>query len=93
MWYNTSYTMSYDGPPAGPVGCFVEAAMARYPLNLPAALKAEAEHIAKEQGVSLNQFILWALAEKVGALKQRLHQSPKTESDIAAEGHLAGPCG
>ncbi len=46
--------------------------MARYPLNLPQQLKQEAEARAKEQGVSLNQFILWATAEKVGALSGQL---------------------
>lgn len=46
--------------------------MARYALNLPTALKQEAESLAKEQGVSLNQFIQWAVAEKVGGLKQSL---------------------
>jgi uncharacterized protein (DUF433 family) len=46
--------------------------MARYPLNLPARLKQEAESWAARQGVSLNQFILWAVSEKVGALKQEL---------------------
>ncbi|MDJ0753852.1 MAG: DUF433 domain-containing protein [Ardenticatenaceae bacterium] len=46
--------------------------MARYPLNLPQQLKQEAEMWAKRQGVSLNQFILWATAEKVGALNQQL---------------------
>jgi len=46
--------------------------MARYPLNLPAELKREAEDWAGQQGVSLNQFILWSVAEKVGALKQSL---------------------
>jgi uncharacterized protein (DUF433 family) len=46
--------------------------MARYPLNLPAKLKQEAEQWAASQGVSLNQFILWSVAEKVGALKQAL---------------------
>ena len=46
--------------------------MARYPLNLPIQLKREAEEWAKRQGVSLNQFILWATAEKVGALSQQL---------------------
>jgi uncharacterized protein (DUF433 family) len=46
--------------------------MARYPLNLPAQLKQEAEEWAAEQGISLNQFILWSVAEKVGALRQRL---------------------
>jgi uncharacterized protein (DUF433 family) len=46
--------------------------MARYPLNLPAQLKQQAEHWATKQGVSLNQFILWAVSEKVGALNQQL---------------------
>lgn len=46
--------------------------MARYALNLPTTLKQEAESLAKEQGVSLNQFIQWAVAEKVGGLKQSL---------------------
>jgi uncharacterized protein (DUF433 family) len=46
--------------------------MARYPLNLPRQLKQEAEEWARRQGVSLNQFILWATAEKVGALNQQL---------------------
>jgi uncharacterized protein (DUF433 family) len=46
--------------------------MSRYALNLPAQLKQEAEQWALKQGVSLNQFILWAVAEKVGALKQQL---------------------
>lgn len=46
--------------------------MSRYPLNLPKQLKSEAERWAQQQGVSLNQFILWATAEKVGALNQQL---------------------
>ena len=46
--------------------------MARYPLNLPIQLKQEAEVYASQQGVSLNQFILWAVSEKVGSLKQQL---------------------
>jgi uncharacterized protein (DUF433 family) len=46
--------------------------MARYPLNLPEQLKREAEQWAAHQGVSLNQFIMWAVAEKVGALRERL---------------------
>ena len=46
--------------------------MARYPLNLPLQLKREAEEWARQQGISLNQFILWATAEKVGALSQQL---------------------
>lgn len=46
--------------------------MARYPLNLPQQLKQEAEALAQQQGISLNQFILWATAEKVGALSRQL---------------------
>ena len=45
--------------------------MTRYALNLPNALKRDAERLAKEQGVSLNQFILWSVSEKVGTLLQR----------------------
>ena len=46
--------------------------MGRYALNLPADLKEKAEDWAARQGVSLNQFILWAVAEKVGTLSQAL---------------------
>jgi uncharacterized protein (DUF433 family) len=49
-----------------------EIPMARYPLNLPAELKRAAEEWAATQGVSLNQFIMWAVAERVGALRQNL---------------------
>ncbi len=44
----------------------------RYALNLPAALKQAAEAWAARQGVSLNQFVLWAVAEKVGSLEASL---------------------
>ena len=46
--------------------------MTRYALNLPNELKKDAERLAKKQGVSLNQFILWSVAEKVGGLLQGL---------------------
>ena len=46
--------------------------MSRYPLSLPHQLKQKAEEVARQQGVSLNQFILWAVAEKVGALAEGL---------------------
>ena len=44
-----------------------EVVKARVSLNLPASLKAAAEKFAERDGVSLNQFISVALAEKVGA--------------------------
>lgn len=44
--------------------------MTRYTLNLPVQLQQEAEKLAALQGISLDEFILWAVAEKVAALKQ-----------------------
>ena len=44
----------------------------RYSLNLPVDLKQEAEQIAKQQKISLNQLILWSLTEKVTSLKKKL---------------------
>jgi len=44
----------------------------RYSLNLPVDLKQEAEQVAQQQGVSLNQLILWSLTEKVTSLKGKL---------------------
>ncbi len=46
--------------------------MSRYALNLPANLKSEAEELASQQGISLNQFIMWSVSEKVAALRQAL---------------------
>ena len=40
---------------------------ARVSLNLPASLKTAAKGYARRDGVSLNQFIAMALAEKIGA--------------------------
>jgi len=42
---------------------------ARYPLNLPTELKQAATRLAKQQGISLNQFFLWSISEKVSELK------------------------
>ena len=42
---------------------------ARVSLNLPNSLKVAAEEFAVKEGVSLNQFIALALAEKVGAVR------------------------
>ena len=44
--------------------------MARYALNLPVNLKSEAEELASRQGISLNQFIMWSVSEKVASLRQ-----------------------
>jgi uncharacterized protein (DUF433 family) len=64
--------------------------MARYTLNLPVQLKHDAEAWAAQQGVSLNQFILWAVAEKVGTLSHRLDDPafPHITYRRGASGHL-----
>jgi uncharacterized protein (DUF433 family) len=46
--------------------------MTRYALNLPVSLKREAEELASRQGISLNQFIMWSVSEKVASLRQTL---------------------
>ena len=40
-----------------------------YPLRLPASLKDAVAEISREEGISMNQFIAMAVAEKVSALK------------------------
>jgi len=55
-----------------------------YPLKLPTSVKNAAAELARLDGVSLNQFIAAAVAEKVGtiarpgaALRQRLLDLPE----------------
>jgi hypothetical protein len=42
---------------------------ASYPLKLPVSVKAAAQRLAKEDGVSLNQWIAVAVAEKIGVIE------------------------
>lgn len=42
---------------------------ATYPLKLPVSIKTAAAKLAKEDGVSLNQWIAAAVAEKVGTVE------------------------
>ena len=41
----------------------------KYPLQLPASLKDAAIRLAREDGVSLNQWIVVAVAQKIGAVE------------------------
>ena len=41
----------------------------KYPLNLPISLKETAARLAKDDGVSLNQWIATAVAQKIGAVE------------------------
>lgn len=40
-----------------------------YPLKLPTSIKKAAQRLAQEDGVSLNQWIAAAVAEKVGVIE------------------------
>ncbi|MBV8567352.1 MAG: pilus assembly protein HicB [Methylobacteriaceae bacterium] len=40
-----------------------------YPLKLPASIKLAAQRLAREDGVSLNQWIAVAVAQKIGAVE------------------------
>ncbi len=42
---------------------------ATYPLKLPTSIKEAADRLAKEDGVSLNQWIAAAVAQKVGTVE------------------------
>lgn len=42
---------------------------ASYPLKLPASVKAAAARLAKQDGVSLNQWISVAIAQKIGVVE------------------------
>lgn len=41
----------------------------KYPLHLPQSLKETAARLAQEDGVSLNQWIVAAVAQKIGAVQ------------------------
>lgn len=39
-----------------------------YPLRLPRSVKAEVERLAKKEGISVNQFVATAVAEKLAVM-------------------------
>ncbi len=46
-----------------------EASRYKYPLQLPMSLKETATRLAREDGVSLNQWITSAVAQKIGSVE------------------------
>lgn len=42
--------------------------MSTYPLRLPRSVKAAVEKLARAEGVSMNQFVATAVAEKLAAM-------------------------
>lgn len=55
-----------------------------YPLRLPRSIKAAVEQLAKEEGISLNQFVATAVAEKLTALNTaKFFAERKNRADFA----------
>ncbi|HUL17028.1 MAG TPA: toxin-antitoxin system HicB family antitoxin [Terriglobales bacterium] len=61
---------------------------ATYPLKLPTSIKKAAQRLAKEDGVSLNQWIASAVAEKVGVVETAAEFFTKRAGKAAGAGML-----
>ena len=60
-----------------------------YLLRLPASLKAAIAEISKEEGMSINQFITMAVAEKTAAMKTaEFFTARGSEADVEAARRL-----
>ncbi len=64
--------------------------MSNYPLHLPDSLKREAQRRAKEDGVSLNQWIAVAVAQKVGAVDAVAFFRRRADAADASDQRLSG---
>ncbi len=53
-----------------------------YPLRMPRSLKAAVEKLSAQDGTSMNQFVVMAVAEKVSALNTvEFFEQHKTKAD------------
>jgi hypothetical protein len=57
-----------------------------YPLKLPHSVKKAAQRLAKEDGVSLNQWIAAAVAEKIGVVETAAEFFKKRSGKAKGEG-------
>ena len=58
-----------------------------YPLKLPSSIEKAAAELAASDGVSLNQFIAAAVAEKVGSLRTA-HEFPRERAGSSEPGDM-----
>ena len=61
----------------------------KYPLQLPESLKETAVRLAKEDGVSLNQWIVAAVAQKIGAVETAAEFLVRRAKDADLDAALA----
>ncbi len=58
---------------------------ATYPLRLPKSIKAAAEKLAQSEGISMNQFVATAVAEKLAVLRTATYfEERKSRADMDA---------
>lgn len=63
----------------------MKTAQSTYPLRLPRSVKAEVERMAKKDGVSVNQFVATAVAEKLAVMNTAaFFAERRTRADFAA---------
>ena len=56
-----------------------------YPLRLPTSLKTAVSDISREEGISIDQFVALAVAEKVSAMKTaEFFESWRQSADVPA---------
>ena len=59
--------------------------LSTYPLRLPLSIKAEVERLARQDGISINQFIATAVAEKLSAMRTaEFFAERRARADFAA---------
>lgn len=61
---------------------------ATYPLKLPTSIKEAAARLAKADGVSLNQWIAAAVAQKVGAVETAAEFLSRRANGATGDGFL-----
>jgi hypothetical protein len=65
-----------------------------YPLRLPHSIKAEVERVAKADGISINQFVETAVAEKLSAMNTvAFFAERRAKTDFAAFDRIMGRSG
>jgi hypothetical protein len=60
-----------------------------FPLRLPPSLQAEARRTAEQEGVSLNQLISLAVAEKISVLRTEEFSALALQAQISAKRGLS----
>ena len=65
-----------------------------YPLRLPRSIKAAVEKLARDEGISMNQFVATAVAEKLAVMTTAtFFAERKNRADLKAFKRLLNRCG